>query len=143
MENEMSEKDFKKMMADHKAKFIKENTLKSMVYENEATMSFLFKEVAKLSEEIKYVINLLNENSEKELTEEELPLMSEKDFKKMMADHKAKFIKENTLKSMVYENGALMSFLFKEVAKLSEEINVINLLNENSEKELTEKELPF
>ena len=53
---------FRDVMARHKAKFIKENTLKSMVYENGAAMSFVFKELGKLNNQVKYIIDILNEN---------------------------------------------------------------------------------
>jgi DNA polymerase III delta subunit len=50
------------------------------------------------------------------------------DFKQKFLDHKNKYIEENSLESMVYENGSATALLFKEVQKLSSLVKT--LINE-------------
>jgi hypothetical protein len=43
-----------------------------------------------------------------------------KDFKKKFQEYKEKYIKDNTLESMVYENGSALALLYKEVSRLNQ-----------------------
>ncbi len=44
----------------------------------------------------------------------------QKQFEKEISQYKEKYISENTVESMVYENGAATALLFKEVQRLSQ-----------------------
>jgi len=45
---------------------------------------------------------------------------SEKEFLEKIAEYKKEYIKNNTIESMVYENGASTALLYKEVQRLSQ-----------------------
>lgn len=42
-----------------------------------------------------------------------------KDFNKKWEEHKEKYIKDNSLEEMVYENGSALALLYKEVQRLN------------------------
>jgi hypothetical protein len=54
-----------------------------------------------------------------------------KDFNQKWKDHKEKYIKDNTLESMVYENGSAIALLYKELQILN--TNLKSVLNGNQE----------
>lgn len=63
------------------------------------------------------------------------PTKEEQSFNQKWQKHKEKYIKENTLNEMVYENGTAIAFLYKEVQRLSTNITtLINKENVNKEK---------
>ena len=50
-------KDFNQKWKDHKEKYIKDNTLESMVYENGSAIALLYKELQILNTNLKSIIN--------------------------------------------------------------------------------------
>lgn len=48
-----------------------------------------------------------------------------KDFQQKWQDHKEKYIKDNTLESMVYENGSAIALLYKELQILNTNLKTI------------------
>jgi hypothetical protein len=67
-----------------------------------------------------------------ETTLNEKPTNKEiKDFNQKWQDHKEKYIKDNTLESMVYENGSAIALLYKELQILN--TNLKSVLNGNQE----------
>jgi len=50
-------KDFQQKWKDHKEKYIKDNTLESMVYENGSAIALLYKELQVLNTNLKSIIN--------------------------------------------------------------------------------------
>lgn len=50
-------KDFQQKWQDHKEKYIKDNTLESMVYENGSAIALLYKELQILNTNLKSIIN--------------------------------------------------------------------------------------
>jgi len=50
-------KDFQQKWKDHKEKYIKDNTLESMVYENGSAIALLYKELQILNTNLKSIIN--------------------------------------------------------------------------------------
>lgn len=44
----------------------------------------------------------------------------ETDFKKKWLDHKKNYLKNNSTKDMVYENGSALALLYKEVQRLND-----------------------
>ena len=48
-----------------------------------------------------------------------------KDFQEKWKKHKEDYIKDNTLESMVYENGTALALLYKEFQKLNTNLNSI------------------
>jgi hypothetical protein len=52
-----------------------------------------------------------------------------KDFNQKWKDHKEKYIKDNTLESMVYENGSAIALLYKELQILN--TNLKSIINGN------------
>jgi len=55
----------------------------------------------------------------------------QEDFQQKWKEHKENYIKENSLESMVYENGNAVAFLYKEVQKLN--ANIMSVLNKKDE----------
>ena len=53
-------------------------------------------------------------------TEDETTKKEVKEFKLKFQEYKEKYIKENTLESMVYENGSALALLYKEVLRLNQ-----------------------
>jgi len=53
-------------------------------------------------------------------TEDETTKKEVKEFKQKFQEYKEKYIKENTLESMVYENGSALALLYKEVLRLNQ-----------------------
>jgi hypothetical protein len=67
-----------------------------------------------------------------ETTLNEKPTNKEiKDFNEKWKAHKEKYIKDNTLESMVYENGSAIALLYKELQILN--TNLKSVLNGNQE----------
>lgn len=54
-----------------------------------------------------------------------------KDFQQKWKDHKEKYIKDNTLESMVYENGSAIALLYKELQVLN--TNLKSIINGEEE----------
>ena len=54
------------------------------------------------------------------------------EYLKKFAEHKKKYIKENTLESMVYENGSALALLYKEIGRLNQLL--ITKLNSDEQK---------
>ena len=54
------------------------------------------------------------------------------EYLKKFAEHKKKYIKENTLESMVYENGSALALLYKEIQRLNQLL--ITKLNSDEQK---------
>ena len=52
-----------------------------------------------------------------------------KDFNQKWQDHKEKYIADNTLESMVYENGSAIALLYKELQILN--TNLKSIINGN------------
>lgn len=50
-------KDFQQKWKDHKEKYIKDNSLESMVYENGSAIALLYKELQILNTNLKSIIN--------------------------------------------------------------------------------------
>ena len=69
-----------------------------------------------------------------ETTLNEKPATEEiKDFNEKWQAHKEKYIKDNTLESMVYENGSAIALLYKELQILNTNLkSVLNGSQENS-----------
>jgi uncharacterized membrane protein YesL len=53
-------------------------------------------------------------------TEDETTKKEVKEFKAKFQEYKEKYIKENTIESMVYENGSALALLYKEVLRLNQ-----------------------
>ena len=65
-----------------------------------------------------------------ETTINEKPTTEEiKDFNEKWQAHKEKYIKDNTLESMVYENGSAIALLYKELQILN--TNLKSIINGN------------
>jgi hypothetical protein len=63
------------------------------------------------------------------LTNEQPTTEEIKDFNQKWQDHKEKYIKDNTLESMVYENGSAIALLYKELQILN--TNLKSIINGN------------
>jgi hypothetical protein len=59
------------------------------------------------------------------LTNEQPTTEEIKDFNQKWKDHKEKYIKDNTLESMVYENGSAIALLYKELQILNTNLKTI------------------
>ena len=70
---------------------------------------------------------------EKKLTKAEQKQV--KDFQQKWKEHKEQYIKNNTIESMVYENGSALAVLYKEVQRLSSLI-VTHINKDNGNKEI-------
>jgi uncharacterized membrane protein YesL len=53
-------------------------------------------------------------------TEDETTKKEVKDFKEKFQKYKEDYIKNNTIESMVYENGSALALLYKEVMRLNQ-----------------------
>lgn len=61
----------------------------------------------------------------------------QKEYKQKWEEHKKQYLSDpqNTVKSMVYENGSALSFILRELYKLNDSINQIkNIVNGNHDK---------
>ena len=65
------------------------------------------------------------------VTDEKPTNQEAKDFHQKWKDHKEKYIKDNTLESMVYENGSAIALLYKELQVLN--TNLKSIINGNEE----------
>ena len=65
------------------------------------------------------------------VTDEKPTNQEVKDFHQKWKDHKEKYIKDNTLESMVYENGSAIALLYKELQVLN--TNLKSIINGNEE----------
>ena len=59
------------------------------------------------------------------VTNEEPTNKEIKDFNQKWKDHKEQYIKDNTLESMVYENGSAIALLYKELQVLNTNLKSI------------------
>lgn len=59
------------------------------------------------------------------VTHEEPTNQEVKDFNEKWKAHKEKYIKDNTLESMVYENGSAIALLYKELQVLNTNLKTI------------------
>ena len=59
------------------------------------------------------------------VTDEKPTNQEVKDFHQKWKDHKEKYIKDNTLESMVYENGSAIALLYKELQVLNTNLKSI------------------
>lgn len=68
------------------------------------------------------------------VTDEKPTNQEVKDFHQKWKDHKEKYIKDNSLESMVYENGSAIALLYKELQVLNTNLKSIINGNEKNSK---------
>lgn len=57
----------------------------------------------------------------------------EKDFTTKWKEHKEQYIKDNSVESMVYENGTALALIYKELQRLN--TNLMNNIKENGKED--------